>query len=119
MSTHRKASLTEKMKIHEFLSKVLVPTESLDEKGRVVYRYSEDWHDDKVAKAIDPTLNRGPVQNVRLEMFGPVKGPKRPKPVSVPVGKHEALETRVANLERFVHYLCKQFDIPCDPNTGT
>lgn len=122
MKRRRYAMFAEQTKIYEVLSRKLVKTNTTDKDGRIVWRYAEGYNDAKIAAEVSPELTRSHVLAVRQEMFGPVKGAEQTKPAKTPTpsaGKLEALDTRIANLERLVRYLCESLGVPHDPNTGT
>lgn len=120
--SRRFVTLPETIAIRDLLAQHLHRSQLKTPEGIHVWVYDKGWDDQAIARTVSPELNRGHVLTIRQELFGPIKGavpePKH-KTSNPPAGKIEALETRVSNLERLVRYLCNQFDIPCDPNTGT
>ncbi len=117
----RFTTITETIQVRDLLTLYLQRSELTTPEGVHVWRYEEDWSDDKIAKAVAPDLNRTHVHSIRTELFGPIRGavpPPKPKPDRT-VSTLGTLETRLANVERLVRYLCQQLDVPCDPNTGT
>jgi hypothetical protein len=123
--TKRVMTLTEAMRCRDLLAEHLVRTAAKNEAGVHTWRYEKGWHDNAVAKAIAPDLNRQSVARVRMELFGPIMGAvkEKPKPNGVrPRVSDErvgCLEMRMDAVERILRHLCVGLGVPYDVNTGT
>jgi hypothetical protein len=82
-------------------------TEHIRKGDNGLYVYDDGWSDDRVAKGVNPELNRTQVGRIRLELFGSIQ-PVSPGSIALKDMKSrmEELIARISDLEDLHAKLC-------------
>jgi hypothetical protein len=102
--THTKTA--EIVKINQLL------TEHCHKGENGLYNYDKDWSDDRIAKEVNPNLQRTQVGKIRLELFGAIQPTVGENTIIKELRtKIDELNTRLHELENLHAKLCSSLTI--------